>query len=218
MNINKKSEDRFNYNNIQKIKKNFMYKDLKRSNCYNSDFSESNFDFTSLRGAHFKSCNFYGCSFKSAEFIATNLKKSKFKKAKFENVIFDAVNLEGVDFKGATFKNVIFLNTDISKASNLTYLESEVKIYDSMPEIEISDKLKDAINLAMTNEHIKKSRVLDTKDGQINNISIMILLQRFKERSLIDGLNLIAEMLDKDFWTLSYIIKLLQSYQAKGLL
>ena len=48
----------FNYNNIEKKGKNFMYKNLERSNCYNCDFTRSNFDFVTFRGAHFKSCVF----------------------------------------------------------------------------------------------------------------------------------------------------------------
>ena len=51
MTTNKKSETWLKYNKVQKTNKNFMYQDLKRSNCYNSDFSNSNFNFTSLRGA-----------------------------------------------------------------------------------------------------------------------------------------------------------------------
>ena len=218
MTKNKKVDTGLKYNKIQKLNKNFMYQDLKRSNCYNSDFSGSNFNYTSLRGAHFKSCNFYGCSFNSTEIIGSNLKKSKFKKAKFENTVFDSVNLEGVDFSGAQFINTIFLATDISKAINLNLKESEVKIFDEMPNIGISEKLENAIKLAMENEYVKKSRTLDTKDGGINYISIMILLENFKERQLIDGLNLIAERMDKDFCTLSYIIKTLQTYKKQGLL
>ena len=49
MTTNKKSETGLKYNKVQKMNKNFMYQDLKRSNCYNSDFS--NYNFTSLRGA-----------------------------------------------------------------------------------------------------------------------------------------------------------------------
>jgi len=48
----------FNYNNIEKKDKNFMYKNLERSNCYNCNFTNSNFDFVSFRGAHFKLCIF----------------------------------------------------------------------------------------------------------------------------------------------------------------
>lgn len=218
MAINKKIDDRFNYNNVQKLKKNFMYKDLRRGNCYNCDFSESNFNFSSFRGAHIKSSNFYGCTFKGAEFIATNFKKSKFKKAKFEDVIFESVNLEGVDFTGAEFKNTIFVGTDISKAINLNLVDSEVTIYEEMPKLEISEKLENAIKLALENNFIKKSRVLDTKEGNINPISVMRLLQHFKEKDLADGLNIMSERLDKDFCTLSYIIKALQTYQRQGLM
>ncbi|MGL4911478.1 MAG: pentapeptide repeat-containing protein [Romboutsia sp.] len=218
MAINKKQEEKFNYNNAQKMKKNFMYKDLRRANCYNCDFSESNFNYASFRGAHFKSCNFYGVTFKSAEFTGTNFKKSKFKKSKFEDAVFEGANLEGVDFKGSQFKNTIFIGTDISKAFNLDIKEGEIRIFDEMPELEISEKLENAIKTAMTNDYVKKSRVLDTKDGSINPISIIILLENFKERALIDGLILISEKLDKDFCTLSYIIKALQGYQNQGLM
>lgn len=218
MTTNKKIDTTLRYNKAQKLNKNFMYQDLKRSNCYNSDFSNSNFNFTSLRGAQFKSCNFYGCTFKSAELVATNLKKTKFAKAKFENAVFEACNLEGADFSGATFKNTIFLNTDISKALNLNIKESEVKIFDEMPTVEMSERLENSIKLAIENKFVKKSRTLDTKDGGINNISVIILLENFKEKQLIEGLTLLSERMDKEFCTLSYIIKTLQGYKAQGLL
>lgn len=217
MAIKKNVNDKFNYNNIKKLSKNFMYKDLRRSNCYNCDFSGSNFNYTSFRGAQFKSCNFYECTFESAEFVATNLKKSKFKKAKFENAIFDSANVEGVDFKGSEFKNVIFVCTDISKAINLN-LSDDVKVFDEMPKLEVSEALESAAKSAMNNSYIKTARVLDTKDGSVSPISMMILLENFDEQTLIKGLGIIEENLDKDFCTLSYIIKSLQKYQEEGIL
>lgn len=218
MTNNKKIDTSLKYNKTSKMNKNFMYQDLKRSNCYNCDFSKSNFNFTSLRGAHFKSCNFYGCTFKSAEFVGSNLKGSRFTKAKFEDTIFEGVKLENVDFAGANFKNVIFVNSDLSKAINLSYKEDEVRIYDEMPKIEISENLKAAIDKAMENNYVKKSRTLDTKDGGINTVSIMILLEKFREKRLIEGLGILSEKIDKDFCTLSYIIKSLQSYKDQGIL
>lgn len=209
--------DKFNYNNIKKLKKNFMYKDLRRSNCYNCDFSESNFNYTSFRGAQFKSCNFYGCTFESAEFVATNFKKSKFKKARFENTVFDSANIDNVDFTGAKLKNVIFVGTDISKAINLK-LSSDVKVFDKMPKLDISEELENATKNAMKNTYIKNARVLDTKDGSVSPISMMILLENFDEETLIKGLNLIEEKLDKEFCTLSYVIKSLQKYKEEDLI
>lgn len=208
--INKKGNSNLSHKNVQKVSKNFMYQNLKGSNFYSTNFTSSNFDYTSFRGAHYKSCDFYGCTFKFAEFVGTNFKKSKFKEAKFEDTLFDGVNLDGVDFKGATFKNVIFLDTDLSKAVNLNVVQSEVKIYDKMPELQISDKLKEALELAMTNEFIKAARVLDTKNHEINTLSVMRLLENFDEELLIKGLNLATEKVDKHFCILSYLIKFLK--------
>ena len=213
----KKTIENLKYNNAQKTNKNFMFRDLKRSNCYNSEFSGSNFSFTSFRGAHFKSCDFFDCKFEWTEFIGTNLKKSKFKRSIFKNVVFEGVNLEGVDFSEAKFENVILVNTDIEKAKNLL-LPEDTKIFEEMPALEISDSLKEAIEDAMENEFIKRSRTLDTKDGGINPISVMILLENFNEKSLINGLNLMQDRSEKDFSTLSYIIKTIKGYAASGIL
>lgn len=213
----KKIIENLKYNNTQKTNKNFMYRDLKRSNCYNTNFSGSNFSFASFRGAHFKSCDFFDCKFEWTEFIGTNLKKSKFKKSIFKNVVFEGVNLDGVDFLDAKFENVILVNTNIEKAKNLI-LPEETRVFEIMPELNISDSLKKAINLAMENKFIKNSRTLDTKEGEINPISVMLLLENFNEKSLIKGLNLMNEKVEKDFSTLSYIIKTIKGYAKLGLL
>lgn len=87
-----------------------------------------------------------------------------------------------------------------------------------MPQIEMSDERIDAINLAMLNIHVKNSRVLDTKEGKINTISIMVLLEKFNERNVISGLKLISEKIDRDFCTISYIIKAINSFRNEGIL
>lgn len=201
----------FNYENVEKKDKNFMYQNFEKSNCYNCNFSGSNFDYVNFRGARFKSSSFLKCSFKFAEFIGSNFKKSNFKSARFENTIFDSVRLDNVDFKDAEFINTIFVATDISKAKNLDIKNSEIRIYEEMPQIEISEDLKNVTLNALNNKYVKASRVLDTKDGSINLLSIMILLENFDEETLIKGLDLVANELDRDFYTLSYIIKFIQN-------
>ena len=170
---NQSVKGNFIYNNIEKKDKNFMYKNLERSNCYNCDFSGSNFDFTSFRGAHFKSSDFFRCSFKWAEFIGTNLKESSFKNAVFENAIFDSVKLEGVNFKDATFTNTIFVSTDLTKAKNLNLLNTEIRVFNEPPQIKISDDLSAAAFNAIQNKHIKDARILDMKDGSLNILNLM---------------------------------------------
>lgn len=215
MTKNQSAKDNFNYNNIEKKDKNFMYKNLERSNCYNCDFSGSIFDYVSFRGAHFKSTNFFKCSFKNAEFLGTNLKDSQFRNAVFENTVFESAKLEGANFKDAKFANTIFLSTDLSKAKNLDINNSGIRIYDEMPQIEISEELRNAILQAMENKFIKKARVFDTKEGDLNNLNIMILLENFEEETLIKGLEVFSSQLDREFYTLSYIIRFLQN-KARG--
>jgi uncharacterized protein YjbI with pentapeptide repeats len=211
MATNRSVQGNFNYNNIEKKDKNFMYKNLERSNCYNCDFSGSVFDYVSFRGAHFKSTNFFKCSFKYAEFIGTNLKDSDFKSAVFENAVFDSVRLEGANFKDAKFINTVLLTTDISKAKNLTLNTPGIRIFEEMPKLEISEELRGAIIAAMENQYIKKARVLDTKDGGLNMLNIMLLLENFEEQKIITGLKSIVTKLDREFYTLSYIIKFLKN-------
>lgn len=207
---NQSVKGNFNYNNIEKKDKNFMYKNLRRSNCYNCNFSNSNFNFASFRGAHFKSCDFSKCTFTWAELIGTNLKGSNLKFAKFENTVFDGVNLDGADFKDAEFKNTIFLSTNTEKAENLNLNNPGIKIFNEMPQIDISEELRTSVINSMKNKYVKESRVLDTKDGSLNLLNLMILLENFNEETLIKGLNIIGNELDKEFCTLSYIIKFIE--------
>lgn len=211
----KRLNDQIKYSNRKKMNTDFSSKDLRRSNCFNCDFTQSNFDETSFRGAQFKGCNFSECSFNNAEIIAANLKKAKFKNVKFQNTLFDSVSLEGADFEGASFKNVIFVATDISKAINLELTDQDVKIFEEMPALEISEELQKAAEIAMKNEFVKYARVLDTKEGKISAISMMRLLEKFDEETVIRGLKAIGKSMDKDFCTLTAVVEAIEAYKAE---
>lgn len=210
MAINKSKNGNFFYTNADKSNKNFMYSNLTRANCYNCNFSNSHFEFASLRGAHFKKCNFYRGNFKGAEFIGSNLKGSKFKEAKFEDTVFEGANLNGADFGNAKFKNTIFVDCNLNSAKNLDINDKNIRIYETMPKLNISEEIQSLAEKAMENEFIKKSRVLDTKDGNLNGLSFMILSEKFDEPTLIEGMHYIKLEIDKDFHTLSYIIRLIE--------
>lgn len=210
MAISKRANDQIKYSNRKKTNTDFKSKDLRRSNCFNTDFSDSHFDEASFRGAQFKACNFSGCTFNGTELVATNFKNSRFKGVQFENTLFDTVNLEGVDFEGATFKNVIFVATDLSKAVNLELTNQDVKVFNEMPELEMGKEVEKAAEAAMKNEFIKFARVLDTKEGKVSPISIMRLLEKFDEETLVKGLKMVKRTIDKDFCTLTTIIEAIE--------
>ena len=190
---NSRSEN-FHYNNIEKKDKNFMYKNFKRSNCYNCNFSHSNFNFATFRGAHFKTCSFMNGTFEGTEFIGTNLKNSKFKNAKFKNTIFLACKLE--------------------KTKNFSRELQGIRIFEGMPEINISSELEEALNSLMENKYVKASRIFDTKEGNINTLTLMILKENFNEEELIKGFKEIKSQIDRDFYTISYIIRLINKVIA----
>ncbi len=198
-----------NYNNAVKKNKSFMYQNLQKSKSYNSDFSNSNFDYVCLRGAHLKSCTFDGCTFKGAEFIGTNMKDSSFKDATFESTMFEGAKLEGVDFRGAQFNDTIFVACQMENVKYLDVNHPGITIFKEMPEIEMSDALRLSVENLMQNKFVKNSRVLDTKDQTINTVNVMILIDRFGEERLLNTLGQVENHLDRDFYTLSYIIKIL---------
>ncbi len=207
--------NKINYSNRKKLNKDFSFNDLKRSNCFGSNFTGSNFQGSSFKGAQFKKCNFSECNFESAEFVATNLRNSKFISATFKNVIFDSANIEGVDFEDASFENVIFLNTDTSTALNFDSSNSGIKVLLETPELNISERLERAIKASKKNEFIKKSGVLDTKEGKINPLSVMILLESFDENTLIESFSKLKADIDANFATLSYIVDKIKSYSLE---
>lgn len=202
-----------NFTNIEKKNKSFMYQNLQKSKCHRSNFSGSNFDYVCFRGAHMKDCAFNECTFKGTEFIGANFKGSSFKKASFEYAVFEGAKLEGVDFKGAKFKKTFFVGTQVESAVNLNLEDPEITVYAEMPELELSDGLRAAIEQLMQNPFVKKARVLDTKDKKMNTLSVLILLDLFGETVLTERLSQLEAHLDRDFYTLSYLIKLIEKLQ-----
>lgn len=200
----------FNYNKVEKMNKNFMYQNLQRSKCFNSKFDLSKFDYVSFRGAHLKSCSFVACSFKGTEFIGANLKGSNFRKATFENAVFEGARLNDANFEGAIFKNTIFVGTSVEDAKNLDVTQEGIRFYEDMPDLELSEELLSAVHLLMVNDFVKKSRTLDTRDKTLNTISMMILLETFDEETLIKVFPMMGDYIDREFYTLSYLVKLVE--------
>lgn len=198
-----------NLKNTDKKNKSFMYQNLQKSKCFNCNFSSGNFNYACFRGAHMKACNFNSATFVGAEFIGANLKESQFKNAVFENVVFEGSKLELVDFKGAVFKNVIFVDTNLEQVKNLDLEDTNISVFDEMPALEVGPELIQAVEQLMQNDFVKRSRVLDTKDKKMNTISVLRLLDQFEESVLVERLNKVVPLLDRDFYTLSYLIKLI---------
>ena len=120
------------------------------------------------------------------------------------NMIIKGLARENNHIITTTFEHSSVLNTyrELEKQGvSVTYLKVNNKGFIDLKELE------EAINKAMTNSFIKASRVLDTKEGKINPVKVCLLQKLFSEEELIKGFNIMTEEIDRDFYTLSYLLK-----------
>ena len=93
---------------------------------------------------------------------------------------------------------------------SLNRLDEGLRILSEMPVLTLDERLLKAFEKLMENPFVKKARVLDTKEKTLNTVSVMILLELFSEEILIAAFKEIESQLDRDFYTLSYLIKLIE--------
>ena len=98
----------------------------------------------------------------------------------------------------------------LEKTKNFNSNIDGVRIFEKMPKIDISMELEDSLKSLMENKFVKSSRIFDTKDGGINTLTLMILKESFTEEELINGFDKIKSQIDRDFYTISYIIRLIK--------
>lgn len=188
-----------------------MYKDFEKSNSYKSNFQGANFNYASLRAAKMKFCNFTDASFIGTEFIGTNLHGSTFRGAYFKEAIFWSTILKQVDFSGATFEDCYFVNTGtVNLKYPLSNLDGIVIMNVLPPSGNFSGELLQVVEDLRSNDIIRRSHTLHLKKGEINTLSLYILLQEFSEKELITALPRVAEKVSSPFFTLSYLKNLLK--------
>ena len=196
----------FSYNAQDKHGSNFMYKDFEKSNSYRSNFDNCNFNFASLRAAKFKYCTFRNSTFKETEFIGTNLRGSNFENALFEGAIFNATVLDSTKFRGVTFKDTIFIGNSFPVAN----LPMGITFINKMPPIEeFSVGLYQIVEALRSNDIVRRSNTLHLKRKRINTVYLTLLLKAIPEDQLIQALTLLPGYLSTQFYTLSYLKKIL---------
>lgn len=219
MSLKGKNRAIYSYNNEQRVGSNFMYKDFEKSHSYNSNFQNAKFDCASLRAAHMKFCNFDGASFKETEFVGTNLRGSTFRGAKFQGAIFRATVLDKADFKNAEFIDSYFVGTGVSNAKNFPVDCSGITFLNTMPSMsDFSEELISVVQGLRTNDVIRHSNTLHLKHGKINTLSLMILLKSYSEKELVQLLPMIISLIEVQFYTLSYLKRLLKKVAQTAIL
>lgn len=207
MSLKGKNKYLFSYSNKQLENKKFLYKDFEKSKSYNSKFKEVDFVGTSFRAAQFKYCTFIDCVFEESDFIGTNLRGSRFINCSFTNCLFQSTNCNKTQFKNCLYthcyldgnKSSVFQSS--TEFTTINIKENPINI---LPEL-----LKEIENLR-TNDYIRRSHTLHSKQKKINYTTLFILLEEYTQEELIELLPHISKYIDREFFTISYLKKLLK--------
>ncbi len=211
MSLEGKNRKIFSYNNVDRCNCNFMYKDFEKTNSYHSSFRQANFNFSSLRGAKMKFCDFSGASFIGTEFVGTNLRGSNFSNACFKDAIFHSTVLDKAIFDNASFENCYFVCTGISTTKKFPQDCTGITFLASLPSADgFSNELLQVVEELRANDLICRSHTLHLKKGKVNTLSLQILLESFSPDDLICLLPKVPQQLTSQFYTLSYLRKLLK--------
>lgn len=210
----KKINKMFSYTNEDKKEKNFLYKDFAKSESYNTNFAGSNFTGINFLNASMKYCNFYNCSFNFVEFENTKLTGANFEGTHFENVLFKNCKLTRAKFKNATFKNVFFYNTS---TNNINIKDGIEIITQEKLSFDIDNDLHEMAELCRENILMRKSSPVfkhnkkSEEKYSLNKISILRLRKLFSDKKIIMGLKNANENIEKEFNTLSRLVKFIES-------
>jgi len=209
----------FSYNGKDRSESKFINKDFEKTKSYRSIFKNADFSGTSLRAAHMKFCNFDNATFVGTEFIGTNLRGSTFRRAKFVDAIFAATVLDSTDFSGATFEKCYFIGTSFKSAKKVPSETDGITFMTSMPTTDLFSKnLIDAVESLRSNDIIRKSHTLHGKEGKLNTLSLMLLKNDYSETDLISLLSFAPHVITTQFYTLSYLRKLLKKISENAIL
>lgn len=197
----------FSYSNKQIEGKKFQYKDFEKTKSYNSTFKDTAFIGTSFRAAQFKYCTFINCDFVESDFVGTNFRGTKFINCSFDKCLFQSTNCEGTGFKNCKY-NCCYLNgnsVDCFKClSGITVINLKKTQLNVLPEL-----VKEIENLR-TNDFVRRSNTLHLKQSKINMVTLFVLLQDYSQEDLINLIPRIPAYIDRDFYTISYLKRLLK--------
>lgn len=204
----------FSYTNADVRDKFFQHKDFNKAQPYHSNFSQSRFENSSFSATKFKFCGMYGCSFESCDFTGSLFRNCNLQNSKFSHCIIRASIFEKCKLQGAEFNNCIIVGQKIPVNYDLNlgniFLASNPPVSDFDPDlIKVVEDLR-------SNSFIRKSAVFHLKRQKTNTVTLKFLLLSFSSDFLIENIPVLAEEIKRDFYTVSYVVRILTRLAEKA--
>ena len=213
MSLEGKNRKPFSYINKQVMSKRFQNKDFNKTCSYQSDFSYSIFENTSFLATKFKWCAFYGVTFTNCTITGAHFKKCNLKSSRFEGCVIRASFFESCNMKDVSFRNCYIELAQFKKYPNLNLSTS----YSKPLTVDIfSQELLDVVEALRNNDFIRRSMVLLIKNKKINLIALKQLVDKFGEDMLITSLPILPNIIQNQFYTVSYLDKILSNLKISS--
>ncbi|MGA4453464.1 pentapeptide repeat-containing protein [Pseudomonas fortuita] len=204
----------FSYTNADVRDKFFQHKDFNKAQPYHSNFSQGRFENSSFSATKFKFCGMHGCSFESCDFTGSLFRNCNLQNSKFSNCIIRASIFEKCKLQGVEFNNCIIVGQKIPVNYDLNisniFLASNPSVSDFDPDlIKVVEELR-------SNSFIRKSAVFHLKRQKTNTVTLRFLLLSFSSDFLIENIPVLAEEIRRDFYTVSYVVRILTRLAEKA--
>lgn len=206
MSLEGKNKKPFSYINREVMSKNFQNKDFNKTNSYQSNFSHSIFENTSFLATKFKWSAFFETTFKNCTITGAHFKNCNFQNSSFDGCLIRASVFENCKMKEASFKNCYI---DLAQFKKYPYLDLSTCYTQPLTTEIFSPQLLDVVESLRNNDFIRRSMVLLIKNKKINLIALKKLVDKFGENMLINSLPMLPNLIKNQFYTLSYIEKIL---------
>ncbi|WP_224972702.1 pentapeptide repeat-containing protein [Acinetobacter oleivorans] len=213
MSLEGKNKKPFSYISKEVLSKNFQNKDFNKTSSYYSNFSHSKFENTSFLATKFKWCTFYEATFKNCTITGAHFKKCNLENFSFEGCVIRASVFESCKMNGISFKNCYIELDQFKKYPDLDLSTCYTK---PLTLSIFSQKLLDVVESLRSNDFIRRSMVLLIKKNRINLIALKKLVDKFGEEMLIKSLPLLPNIIKNQFYTLSYLEKILSDLETSS--
>jgi len=204
----------FSYTNADVREKFFQNKDFNKAQPYHSNFSHSRFENSSFSASKFKFCGMYKCIFDSCDFTGTLFRKCNLQDSKFKSCIIRATIFEGCKLKGAEFSDCIIVGAKLPVNYDLGI--SNICISSNPPVSHFDPDLIKVVEDLRSNSFIRKSAVFHLKRQKTNTVTLKFLLLRFSSDFLIENIPVLAQEIKRDFYTVSYVVRILTRLAEKA--
>lgn len=214
MSLAGKNKKLFSYRNCDVRERFFQHKDFNKAEPFQSNFSQSRFENSSFSASKFKFCGMYECIFDDCDFTGALQRKCNLQNSKFNRCVIRSSTFDRCELRGAEFSDCIIVGTNIPPEYKLD--NRNIFLASNPPTSDFDPILIKTVESLRENDFIRRSAVFHLKRKKINTVTLKFLLRIFDSGFLVENIHQLNEEITRDFYTVSYIVRVLTRLAEEG--